>query len=105
MLIIHCSHDNQYEKNNEDKEENNQARRKAKEGRRHEGLDPLRLEEIFALEQESNWSSEFGSYLLVFAKLLSSQSILTLFLIMMIFVLTTWWIRRCRSTLVRAREP
>ena len=24
---------------------------------------------------------------------------------LMIFVLTTWWIRRCRSTLVRAREP
>ena len=36
-----------------DEEENNQARRKAKEGRRQGGLDPLRLEEIFALERES----------------------------------------------------
>ena len=24
---------------------------------------------------------------------------------LVIFALTTWWIRRCRSTLVRAREP
>ena len=62
-----------------DEEENNQARRKAKEGRRQEGLDPLHLEEIFALERESYWASEFGSELFVFAKLLSSQSILTSF--------------------------
>ena len=26
-------------------------------------------------------------------------------MMLVIFVLTTWWIRRCRSTLVRAREP
>ena len=65
----------------EDEEENNLERGKAKEGRRQEGLDPLRLEEIFALEHESYWSSEFGSALFVFAKLLSSQSILTSFLL------------------------
>ena len=75
------SRDDHNEKNNEDEEENNLERRKAKEGRRQEGLDPLRLEEIFALEHESYWSSEFGSELVIFAKLLSSQSILTPFLL------------------------
>ena len=60
----------------DEKENINPERRKAKEGRRQEGLDPLRLEEIFALERESYWSSEFGSELVIFAKLLSSQSIL-----------------------------
>ena len=65
----------------DEKENINPERRKAKEGRRQEGLDPLRLEEIFALEHDSYWSSEFGSELVIFAKLLSSQSILTPFLL------------------------